>query len=59
MSEEIRQLDEERSPVATQPRLQLSGERAEAPAINVVVVAHIKGSARIRRPAKKKLTFSV
>src|SRR5207248_3111881 len=56
---EIRHLDEERPTIAMQRRFKLSGERIESAPINVVVVTNIKRSAWIRRPTKKKLTFSV
>src|SRR5438477_8043256 len=41
-AQEIRHLDEERAPVAVQPRLQLSGKWIESSPINVVVVAGVE-----------------
>ena len=42
-----------------QPRFKLSGERIKPASIYVVVISDIKRSARIRRPAKQELAFSI
>ena len=53
--EEVGHLDEEGAAVATEARLQLSGEGIETVANQIVVVTNIERCARIRRPAQKEL----
>ena len=53
--EEVGHLDEEGAAVATEARLQLSGEGIETVANQIVVVTNIESCAGIRRVAKKEL----
>ena len=59
LSEEVRHLNEESSPVPAKARLELIRKRTEAVATEIVVVSDIKSRSRIRRPAKQKLPFNV
>src|SRR6185437_4059111 len=55
LADKIGHFDEKCSTVATEAWFKLAGERIKAVAIHVVIVADIKRSAGIWRPAKKKL----
>ena len=59
LAEQVRHLNEEGSPVAAEARFELIGKRAEAVAIDIVVVSNIESRPRIRRPAKKELPLDV
>src|ERR1041385_5739078 len=54
-ADQIRNLHKKRPAIATKARFELTGERVKAVAANVVVVAEIKGCARIWRVAKQQL----
>src|SRR5712691_8235373 len=61
LSEQVGHLDKEGAAVrsAAETRLKLAGERTEAVANEIIIVADIKSGAGIRRPAKQKLSFDV
>src|SRR5207248_9998990 len=57
--EQVRHLDEERAAVAAEARLELSGERIEAIACQVIIVANIKSRTGIWCVAEEKLAPGV
>ena len=58
-SNQVRHLDEECASVASESRFELSGKGIEAIVIQIVVVAHVKRRAGIRRPAEQKLPTNI
>src|SRR2546421_6201366 len=54
-ADEVRGLDEEGSVVAPEAGFQLARKRVDEVSVQVVVVADVEGSARIRRPAEEEL----
>src|ERR1700752_3381229 len=56
---QVRHLDEECVPVASESWLRMTSEVVEAVVIQIVVVTHVKGSPGIRGPAKEKLSAQV
>ena len=59
LAEQIGHLDEEGAAVATKARLELARKRTETATSQIVVIADVERGARIRRPAKQKLSFIV
>src|SRR5438270_405271 len=50
--DEVRHLDEEEAAVAAEARFEVAGERVDAVAIHVVVVAHVERGSGVRSPAE-------
>src|SRR5205085_4350309 len=57
--DQVRHLDEEEATVAPEARLQMAGERVDAVAVHVVVVADVEGGAGVRRPPQEELRADV